>query len=286
LKAYINIYDEHGRSIGAIELEPRVVDELPEKGKRRGELVFNLSDLTLYFWDGSSWRAPGVAKLSALEIDVDKDWGGHVIKNLGAPADPNDSIRLADLVWDKIQNKPSTFPPEAHSHTRSEITDLFSSPFWDNIPDKPDKFPSAISKLEIDTTIKRYALSDDVYAEENTMVIKYDTTFTMAKKFTLPPDFPPNTTLRISFDLKAETEGTTVYGQIYRNGTAVGTLRSTTTTSFTTFTEDIGGWNPGDEIQLWVRTTDSSIGVWTNYFRILGTPSPFIKYSIQAEAIQ
>ena len=43
--------------------------------------------------------------------------------------------------WDNIPDKPSTFPPESHTHTRSDITDFWSSPFWDNIPDKPSTFP-------------------------------------------------------------------------------------------------------------------------------------------------
>ena len=43
--------------------------------------------------------------------------------------------------WNDIQGKPSTYPPSAHTHSRSEITDFWSTPFWDNIPDKPSKFP-------------------------------------------------------------------------------------------------------------------------------------------------
>jgi len=43
--------------------------------------------------------------------------------------------------WNDIPDKPSAFPPEAHTHSRSEITDFWSSPFWNNIPDKPDKYP-------------------------------------------------------------------------------------------------------------------------------------------------
>jgi len=39
----------------------------------------------------------GVTKLSQLEIDVNKDWGGYVIKNLGSPVDPNDSLRKTEL---------------------------------------------------------------------------------------------------------------------------------------------------------------------------------------------
>jgi len=54
-KAYINLCDENGKSIGAIELEPREVVGLPDSGKRRGELVFNLLDSEVYYWDGSRW---------------------------------------------------------------------------------------------------------------------------------------------------------------------------------------------------------------------------------------
>lgn len=43
--------------------------------------------------------------------------------------------------WDNIPDKPSTFPPSTHTHPRSDITDFWNSPFWDNIPDKPSTFP-------------------------------------------------------------------------------------------------------------------------------------------------
>jgi len=39
----------------------------------------------------------GVGKLSELIIDVDKDWGGHIIKNLGDPVDPYDSARKTEV---------------------------------------------------------------------------------------------------------------------------------------------------------------------------------------------
>jgi len=39
----------------------------------------------------------GITKLSELEIDVDKDWGGYKIKNLGAPVDAGDAVRKTDL---------------------------------------------------------------------------------------------------------------------------------------------------------------------------------------------
>ena len=44
--------------------------------------------------------------------------------------------------WDNIPDKPSTFPPDPHTHVREDITDFFNAPFWDNIPDKPSPLPS------------------------------------------------------------------------------------------------------------------------------------------------
>ena len=135
-------------------------------------------------------------RLSRLIIDTDKDWMGHVIKNLGTPVDPYDALRLIELnahksaipldhpdgsvttekiadgaitdakvssisrskiadfwntpFWDNIPDKPSTFPPEPHTHLRNEISDFWNTPFWDNIPDKPYLF-EVISDLTVDS---------------------------------------------------------------------------------------------------------------------------------------
>jgi len=39
----------------------------------------------------------GITKLSELTIDIDKNWGGYKIKNLGAPVDTGDAIRKTEL---------------------------------------------------------------------------------------------------------------------------------------------------------------------------------------------
>lgn len=64
---------------------------------------------------------------------------------------------------------------------------------------------------------------------------------------------------RIKFGLTAPTGGGAAaysVGQIYRNGVAVGTLRTTAPGAATTkheFTEDIGGWEANDLCQLYVH---------------------------------
>jgi len=60
--------------------------------------------------------------------------------------------------------------------------------------------------------------------------------------------------LRISFDLKCsnDTQGVVAYARVYRGTTPVGTERSRTAATYQTFTEDITGWNPGDQVRLYI----------------------------------
>jgi hypothetical protein len=58
-------------------------------------------------------------------------------------------------------------------------------------------------------------------------------------------------TVRTSFELNSNTTFNVVKGYIARNGTRVGTLRSTSVGSWVTYTEDISGWSAGDLLQLY-----------------------------------
>jgi hypothetical protein len=57
--------------------------------------------------------------------------------------------------------------------------------------------------------------------------------------------------LRIKFDLQMQSAGGNVYGKIYKNGVAIGTERTTTLTTWQTYSEDIDIFSPGDLIQLY-----------------------------------
>ena len=103
-RVYIHLYDKWGNSVGAIELEPRVVEGLPERGTRKGELIFNTLDSAIYYWDGSAWRTFGIGPHTHVRADITDFW--------------------ATPFWDNIPDKPSAFPPESHTHTISEITDI------------------------------------------------------------------------------------------------------------------------------------------------------------------
>lgn len=79
-----------------------------------------------------------------------------------------------------------------------------------------------------------------------------------------------NGTLRITFDLRVNsTVGSpTGYGQLYKNGSVIGTLRSTTSTSAVTFSEDISGIVKGDKIQLYVYIDNTSRDVIASNFKL------------------
>ena len=70
--------------------------------------------------------------------------------------------------------------------------------------------------------------------------------------------------VRIKFDLKHSGSGT-CYGRIYRNGVAVGTERSTTSSTYVTFSEDISGWSPGDLCQLYIKQASNPNADWRNF---------------------
>jgi hypothetical protein len=64
------------------------------------------------------------------------------------------------LAWDNVTDKPTTFPPEAHTHTADQITDFtaaveaVSPPAdWDTLANKPSTFPpSAHTHVAADVT--------------------------------------------------------------------------------------------------------------------------------------
>jgi len=62
---------------------------------------------------------------------------GRVLKAFGTGVSP----AYSSLDWTEIANKPSEYPPESHTHPRSDISDFWDSPFWNNIPDKPSEYP-------------------------------------------------------------------------------------------------------------------------------------------------
>ena len=72
-----------------------------------------------------------------------------------------------------------------------------------------------------------------------------------------------NGTVTVYFEIKTSNYGASVYGRIYKNGTAYGTERSTTSTSYDNYSENLT-FAAGDLIQIYLRTDNAS---YTAYIR-------------------
>lgn len=57
--------------------------------------------------------------------------------------------------------------------------------------------------------------------------------------------------IRVKFDLKG-TPDDIAYGRIYKNGVAIGTVRTTSSFTYVTYSQDFAGLNAGDAIQLYI----------------------------------
>ncbi len=78
---------------------------------------------------------------------------------------------------------------------------------------------------------------------------------------------PRGGTLNIIFGL-VRAGSSTSNGQIYRNGSAVGTLRTNATTTYAEYTEDISGWTAGDLLQIYSDDTSGTDGSTVGAMRV------------------
>ena len=79
-------------------------------------------------------------------------------------------------------------------------------------------------------------------------------------------------TLRIKFDLRKNVDGT-AYGRVYKDGSPVGTEQDTTSSTFVTFSEDIAGWEDGDDIELWIWYSGTDFAYVENFRVYYKSPS-------------
>lgn len=109
-----------------------------------------------------------------------------------------------------------------------------------------------------------YIVGDIVQASANTESGPHsDATYTKKKEIRVSREGA----IRVSFDMKSNVGGLIAYGRIYINGIAVGTERTTTSTSYSTYTEDFSGINNGDLVQLYVKR-QAGTGTWIRNFQV------------------
>lgn len=124
--------------------------------------------------------------------------------------------------------------------------------------------------LEVNTgTIRGKAFANyivgDVKLIENVGVTT-STTINYVKKYEIY--IPRGGVLRIKFYMLNVNNGYTSYGQIFRNGVAVGTEQTLTGSGSDTKSEDISGWSGGDLLQLYGKLGTISTLASIGYLRL------------------
>jgi len=74
---------------------------------------------------------------------------------------------------------------------------------------------------------------------------------------------------RVRFDLRSSSSAYTAYACIYRNGVVYGTSKSTTSTTYVTFTEDMY-FGANEYIQVYGYISSAYGGVYVRNFRFYG----------------
>jgi hypothetical protein len=150
----------------------------------------------------------------------------------------------------------------------SPITESLMSALRDN--------PEAITEGATGAPrIENLAMANNVVTAGNKYILRSDiedsvtgTTLTTLKEFYTTQ----SGTCRIYFELKSSSS--TAYGRVYVNNVAVGTQRSTTSTSYVSYTEDFS-ISVGDSIEIKAYSNNALTNAYIKKFRY-GVSNPII----------
>jgi hypothetical protein len=119
--------------------------------------------------------------------------------------------------------------------------------------------------------VKGYYLTSDNILQANDAVVAYSATVTYAKLKTIQllTLRRQRETIRTYFEMETSNSTVTAYGRVYKNGVAFGTERSTTSTSYVSFSEDLL-FAEGDTVELWGHVSSTGYNEYVRNFRILG----------------
>ena len=113
----------------------------------------------------------------------------------------------------------------------------------------------------VDEMAREYAAGDVPIAASLVAVATSGTTLTLAKSIQITRAG----TLRIKFTLQNSVSGN-AEAQINRNGSTVGTLRTESSSTPVTYSEDISGWSVDDTCEIFLRhTTGAGTATLTDF---------------------
>lgn len=119
---------------------------------------------------------------------------------------------------------------------------------------------------ELETRVSTFQFEDvcessvNVIAASQSSFNNAGSTYVLAKKIQLPS----GGVIQVLFDLWRS--GGTAYGRIYKNGVAVGTERTTTSTTPVSWTENIT-FAANDTIELWIKNSGAN-STYTQRFEL------------------
>ena len=221
-----------------------------------------------------------------VQLDDDLDLQGNYLKNIGTN-EQGDILYYDGTKWVPLAHGTSgqflktqgnaANPIWANQASVEGDETLIGIKTFQSIPVLPASDPTTANQAVRMAALGIFAASDDLLASVDTegYTYAYSTPISSGKYKTAAR---AQGVLRVKFDIKSEGEPT-IHGQIYKNGTAIGTDRSTTSSSYVTYSEDISGIKVGDVIQLYVWCTTGWANVWHQNFRIYGTPSLSANFS-------
>ena len=111
---------------------------------------------------------------------------------------------------------------------------------------------------------KSFVVSDNIRNSNDAEKYADSTTYVKKKEIKLNDDLP---VVRIHFELMAGA-AVTVNGQIYKNGAAIGTEQSTTSTTYVSFNEDLSGFVKDDLIQIYIKIPGGGYSVYVANFSL------------------
>lgn len=130
-------------------------------------------------------------------------------------------------------------------------------------------------RIPVDASVSRSKLENRIageYLEVSTGggTVYYGSGWTKIKEIYIPF----GGTYRVRFDLFPSELSAACYAQIYKNYTAYGTAVSAVDNA--AYTQDIGGWSPGDLLQLYLYVAGYGKSATTTYLRLYsGNPYNF-----------
>lgn len=214
---------------------------------------------------------------AAAAIPTEVDWN-HIVNNFAETA-PAKAATAGRLIRVTGTNAVEEADPEDGAKLDGDHLDIDFTP-TNYTPDSSpaeaadvDDLAAHLKGIDNELAIVGAGMagaSDDLVQSADTERSGTDTTYTLKKEIVI---INPGT-YRIAFDMYCNGTSSS-FGQIYRNGSPVGTERLDGDHAYSTYTEDISGWSTNDLCQLFMKQSGSDTYFCRN-FRVSGhmVPTP------------